>query len=273
MSKDAAIVLSFAGRPVAVVDGDIRYVSIDHLGAPILLTSGTTAVIWDGGFEPFGADYADALSTGVFLRHPGQWEDAGWSTYLPNNVLYNLHRWYEPGIGKYTRSDPLLLMTLRPNALTQDAYLYARSRPTVLSDPLGLCVLDPKMERCLIFIFGESVAGVKIKSKLRPNSRWAATTRRNRIVLYTGCAEFFDNPAVVLEEFYHVLRQWNRGRMTRLSYAKEFLRDGYQGNKFELEAWTFVEWQLRDFEGCLECPDSVPADIGPGGVSFSGYPQ
>jgi RHS repeat-associated protein len=131
MARDAAIILTFAGRPVAVVAGGIRYVSVDHLGAPILLTSGTPAVVWDGGFEPFGGDFAGASPAGLSLRYPGQWEDAAWSTYIPDAGYYNLHRWYEGRLGRYTRPDPARLQTLR-------TYGYALSNPLRYLDPSGL---------------------------------------------------------------------------------------------------------------------------------------
>lgn len=185
-------------------------------------------------------------------------------------ALNNLHRWYEPNTGRYTQPDPLLSMTLWPTRENQDAYLYARARPTVLTDPLGLCALDPTMEHCLMFIFGESVSGVRITAKPKPG-QWAATTRPNRIIPYTECDEFWSDLPTVLEEYYHVLRQWNRGRMTRRSYGLAWARDGYD-NKYEREAKTFVEFNLEDFEKCLNCPDFTPASIGPGGVYFSGYP-
>jgi hypothetical protein len=129
------------------------------------------------------------------------------------------------------------------------------------------------MEHCLLFIFGESVSGINIKQKPRSNPRWAATTRKNKIIVYTDCSGFFNDTFVVLEEYYHVLRQWNRGRMTRISYLLESARNGYRGNKFENEAWEFVEWNKSDFDDCLKCPTLAPMGIGPGGVAFSGFPR
>jgi RHS repeat-associated protein len=142
MAKGAAIVLPFGGRPVAVVEGGLRYVTVDHLGTPVLLTSAASAVVWDGGFEPFGRDYAGASSAGVFLRFPGQWEDAAWSAYVPDGAVYNVHRWYEPGPGRYTRRDPFGIEgDLNP-------YAYSASRPTFATDPMGL-------KTCIVFLGSE----------------------------------------------------------------------------------------------------------------------
>lgn len=224
-----------------------------------------------GGFGPFGADYGDALATDIFLRYPGQWDDPAWGGYVPGGMYYNVHRWYQRGTGRYSRPDPLgfldppLSLTLQPTGDHQDPYLYLHSNPLVGIDPLGLCSLDPTTELCLLFLFGESPIGVRLKEKPRPNSAWRATTRKNKIILYMPCTEFHNHPETLLEEYYHVLRQWNRDRISRISYAREFLRNGYNNNKYEKEAWRWVGDNLQDFKDCLACPP-VPPSIGPGGV-------
>jgi len=50
-----------------------------------------------------------------------------------------------------------------------------------------------------------------------------ATTRRNRILLRGSAQEFFADPALVLHEYFHVLRQWNRGRLSIVRYLAESL--------------------------------------------------
>ena len=45
----------------------------------------------------------------------------------------NVHRWLEPGTGRYTRPDPLGLNNLRDHV-----YLYAQGNPLLFVDPLGL---------------------------------------------------------------------------------------------------------------------------------------
>ena len=41
--------------------------------ARLVATADTGALVWQGGFEPFGADWNGAKAAGVFLRFPGQW--------------------------------------------------------------------------------------------------------------------------------------------------------------------------------------------------------
>lgn len=109
----------FAGRPVATLDNaaetspilDVitttstwQYLTVDHLGTPILVTSPSGTQIWQGGFEPFGADYS---SSPTVLRFPGQWSDSAWDGNKNVGLYYNVHRWYEVGRGRYTQPDPI----------------------------------------------------------------------------------------------------------------------------------------------------------------------
>jgi RHS repeat-associated protein len=104
-----------------------------HLGTPIAKFKSST-FDWRGGFEPFGADWNGAQAAGVFLRFPGQWLDEAWKdASLGAEVYYNVHRWYEHGVGRYGRVDPLGL-----DGGHENVYLYARSSPVEGLDPLGL---------------------------------------------------------------------------------------------------------------------------------------
>jgi RHS repeat-associated protein len=131
-----ARVFYFAGRPVALLDnGTITYLTTDHLGTPALATDAAGLTVWQGGFEPFGADWNGAQEAGVFLRFPGQWEDRTWEGgELASGLYYNVHRWYGTGIGRFTRPDPLGLEG------GVNAYLYGLANPIVWIDPLGLAV-------------------------------------------------------------------------------------------------------------------------------------
>lgn len=48
-------------------------------------------------------------------------------------VYYNVHRWYSPTTGRYTRPDPLGLREQEENV-----YLFVRANPLISFDPLGL---------------------------------------------------------------------------------------------------------------------------------------
>lgn len=72
----------------------------------------------------------------------------------------------------------------------------------------------------------------------------AATTRPNVIFLRGSLAQFAADPALVLHEYFHVIRQWRPRRLTRGGYLLECLRHGYRNNRFECEARDFTAAHL-----------------------------
>jgi hypothetical protein len=74
-----------------------------------------------------------------------------------------------------------------------------------------------------------------------------ATTRRNRILLAGPARDFVADPELMLHEYYHVLRQWNRGRLTVWRYLVEWLRRGYRENRYERHARRFASSRLEAF--------------------------
>ncbi|MGI9026067.1 MAG: hypothetical protein ACR2GP_10895 [Burkholderiaceae bacterium] len=68
----------------------------------------------------------------------------------------------------------------------------------------------------------------------------AATTRRNAIYLLASGDAFVGDIELVLHEYFHVLRQWNRGTLTVWRYLRESLRRGYTANRYEVEARAFA---------------------------------
>jgi hypothetical protein len=108
---------------------------------------------------------------------------------------------------------------------------------------------EPLLEN-LTALFGESVGHVEIVERswyARLHFGARATTRRNRIFLAGDVRDFFADPALLLHEYFHVLRQWNRGRLTTVRYVVEWLHNGYGGNRYERQARRFVELRLPAF--------------------------
>jgi RHS repeat-associated protein len=151
---DAKLVFWFAGRPtatLAVSQGieEWRFLTVDHLGTPVVSTMLSGNVKWSGGFEPFGRDWQEgtlgsAERGEVFLRLPGQWVDEAWEEASSGVKLhYNLFRWLEPGLGRYTRQDPL--------RRTHERFLYgyAAQNPLRGADPLGLFTVRGPAPPCL----------------------------------------------------------------------------------------------------------------------------
>jgi hypothetical protein len=103
-------------------------------------------------------------------------------------------------------------------------------------------------------LFGDRVDDVEVVehswyARLHFGAR--ATTRRNRILLSGSAQEFRADHALLLHEYFHVLRQWNRGRMNLLDYLVEWLRRGYWRNRYEHQARRFVRLRLAAFERLL----------------------
>jgi hypothetical protein len=67
-----------------------------------------------------------------------------------------------------------------------------------------------------------------------------ATTRPNRILLAISGSAFVASPDLLLHEYFHVLRQWRTGRLTRRRYLLESARCGYWNNPYEREARDFT---------------------------------
>ena len=115
--------------------------------------------------------------------------------------------------------------------------------------------MPPAAVFALGHVFCESVAGVSvIEHSTYAHFHWgmAATTRPNRILLAGAGADFVQQPELVLHEYFHVVRQWRTGRLTRWRYLCAWGRCGYWGNPFEQEARDFAAHQLVHFQRLLE---------------------
>ena len=55
----------------------------------------------------------------------------------------------------------------------------------------------------------------------------------------------------MLHEYFHVLEQWERGRLTVAGYLAESLRRGYRANRFEVEAREFTAATRARFAALL----------------------
>lgn len=114
--------------------------------------------------------------------------------------------------------------------------------------------LPQHVQTALETLFGESVAGIHVIEKsffaaLHP--RAVATTRRRRIYLRGNADDFFTNPALMLHEYCHVVKQWEPGSLSTFGYVLEWLRRGYWDNRFEIEAREFASDNLYRFRALL----------------------
>jgi hypothetical protein len=111
--------------------------------------------------------------------------------------------------------------------------------------------MPERLRDALARIFGQSVDDVELVeysryARLHRGAR--ATTRRNRILLAGSAEEFFDDVDLVLHEYYHVLKQWNRGRLSVWRYLVEWSRRGYRESRYERHARRFARLRRRTLE-------------------------
>lgn len=104
-------------------------------------------------------------------------------------------------------------------------------------------------------VFGEPVDHVRViehsfYARLHFGAR--ATTRRGRILLRGSAADFWNDPELVLHEYFHVIRQWQPRRLTIWRYLKESARNGYWQNTYEIEARAFAATHWRALNSRLE---------------------
>jgi RHS repeat-associated protein len=126
--------------PIGVIAGTaavpvLHYIESDHLGTPRVIVEATRNVgiwRWNQTNDPFGESTpnqnpdGDATSFTFNLRFAGQYRDSesGW--------YYNVHRYYDPTVGRYLESDPI---GLNGGIST---YSYVGAAPLTAVDPLGL---------------------------------------------------------------------------------------------------------------------------------------
>jgi uncharacterized protein DUF4157 len=125
---------------------------------------------------------------------------------------------------------------------------------------MGRRVPTPESVRiALAAFFGDNVARVQVIehslfARLHLNA--IATTRRGRIYLRGSAEDFFNDPALMIHEFFHVMNQWEPRVLTSWRYVLESLRHGYWSNRFEVEARQFTADNLHRFTFALtQSPD------------------
>ncbi len=93
------------------------------------MTAVNGAVVWSAKYSSFGKAEVDPGSTVENnFRFAGQYKDS------ETGMHYNYHRYYDPQVGRYLRTDPLNFgSSEKPNL-----YLYVDANPIRFKDNLGL---------------------------------------------------------------------------------------------------------------------------------------
>ncbi len=131
-------------EPLARVDraapgepDEVLYYHTDVNGAPEEMTDREGNIVWEAGYQVWGNLRHEKESRAVeqSLRFQGQYLDR------ETGLHYNLHRYFDPDVGRFLSSDPIGL------AGGINLYAYAPN-PLSWIDPLGLsCSFDSKSNR------------------------------------------------------------------------------------------------------------------------------
>ncbi|EPZ5105882.1 RHS repeat-associated core domain-containing protein, partial [Shigella flexneri] len=119
----------------------ILYFHTDVNGAPEEMTDSDGKIVWETGYQVWGNTIQEKDHSGVEqnLRYQGQYLDR------ETGLHYNLHRYYDPDVGRFMVTDPI---GLRGGL---NLYSYAPN-PLKYADPLGLtpcAVSNQKANRLL----------------------------------------------------------------------------------------------------------------------------
>src|SRR5690349_18500360 len=100
-------------------------------------------------------------------------------------------------------------------------------------------------------LFGQPVGHVKVV--------------QYRIYLRGSGKEFFADSALLLHEYFHVLRQWATGDLTIAKYLAECFRRGYWDNRYEIEAREFTSREIYRYRSLLaqHRTDALPPGVHP----------
>jgi hypothetical protein len=126
--------------------------------------------------------------------------------------------------------------------------------------------LPEDVRRALEDVLGAPVGHVRVIEHslfARLHVRALATTRRGHIYLRGSAAEFFANPALLLHEYCHVIRQWQPRHLTLARYLLECLRRGYWNNRYEVEARAFAARHAHSLQGLIASAEERLAPVQP----------
>ncbi|MBI5894734.1 MAG: RHS domain-containing protein, partial [Desulfobacterales bacterium] len=108
--------------------GAVYYYHTDHLGTPQRMTDSTAALAWSADYLPFGQADVTVAAVENNLRFAGQYYDN------ETGLHYNYWRYYDPGLGRYLRADPIGLDG------GVNLYAYVQNNPIKFTDPKGLAI-------------------------------------------------------------------------------------------------------------------------------------
>jgi RHS repeat-associated protein len=113
-------------NPSMLVEGGHVYFYVkDHLDTPKKVVDESGDINWAAEYKSFGEVSVSVNTVTNNFRFPGQYWDS------ETGLHYNWHRYYDTGIGRYLREDPIGLMG------GINLFVYSYNNPINYSDPTG----------------------------------------------------------------------------------------------------------------------------------------
>jgi RHS repeat-associated protein len=243
--------------------GVATYLTRDHLGSVREHVTAGGTVTLRRSYDPWGSPVAGVSASG--------WDFTGRESEPEIGLHYYRARYYDPKVGRFISEDPIGLKG------GVNFYGYVNGNPTNLVDPLGLignpmtagygalpsgsgasaatCQPSPCVSECLQKVFG-TLPPITVYPNANGIPQWNGyiSTGYRTIQLPGSCNQLFGDPELILEEYYHVLQQWERGPKRFFArYLYEGARAGGDHDSIpaEQEAMGFATRLLPAFADCL----------------------
>ncbi len=194
--------------------GQYYFYHNDHLGTPQKLTAVNGEVVWQAVYSSFGETTVEIETVENYLRFPGQYFDE------ETGLHYNWHRYYDPSIGRYLRTDPshsiqpqggpvpFLHPFILDNPQELNLFLYVSNNPVSWIDAWALNMVTPDgslpgipkhaekhcvkcntvaLEKCLDKFVGFDPGEAPCNECLETKNRYACRLCEHDILMLTIC--------------------------------------------------------------------------------------
>jgi RHS repeat-associated protein len=192
-----------ADRPTE--EGGRRYMHLDHLGTPRLVTGENGVKIAEHELAPFGIeptplweDTTHGFDREDPMRFTGHERDfAQLSRMVTTPYLDYMHaRYYNPTVGRFLSVDPALdLRKTLPNPQAWNRYAYVRSNPMRFTDPTGKYTCSGSKDDCRVI--ESAVADLTASASKLPKDS-SDRTRLNNVIVFLGAADTDNGVHVVV---------------------------------------------------------------------------